>query len=200
MDLDFLLFTPPKCKYSFLDLWGEVVFIPKTRKKALPQPESLASFLNCYKATTHQDIHLSTEGALLEAKGFQLYDIESSTQESSEEEEVEKYVPCLYLGSMVNSHYLLLYFHASGEDVKLAHNLLNNLRNYLQALTLITLRSTCSPSSTPATASTRESPTRKSSRTTPSSSTTTWSRRSASSSKTSSSWGGPSGREWPCTS
>ncbi len=33
MDLDFILFTPPKIKYSFIDLWGEVVFIPKMRKK-----------------------------------------------------------------------------------------------------------------------------------------------------------------------
>jgi len=33
MDLDFILFNPPKHKYSLVDLWGEVIFIPKTRKK-----------------------------------------------------------------------------------------------------------------------------------------------------------------------
>ena len=33
MDLDFILFQPPKQKYSFLDFWGEATFIPKTVKK-----------------------------------------------------------------------------------------------------------------------------------------------------------------------
>jgi acetyl esterase/lipase len=33
---------------------------------------------------------------------------------------------------MVNSKYLLLYFHASGEDIKSAHGLLNYLRNSYQ--------------------------------------------------------------------
>ncbi len=32
MNLDFILFTPPKAKYSFLDFWGEVIFIPKYSK------------------------------------------------------------------------------------------------------------------------------------------------------------------------
>ncbi len=33
MNLDFILFSPPKIKYSFVDLWGEVIFIPKTKRK-----------------------------------------------------------------------------------------------------------------------------------------------------------------------
>lgn len=33
MDLDFILFQPPKNNYSFLDFWGEVIFVPKTRKR-----------------------------------------------------------------------------------------------------------------------------------------------------------------------
>jgi len=37
MNLDFLLFNPPKHKYSKLDLWGETIFIPKMRK---PQKET----------------------------------------------------------------------------------------------------------------------------------------------------------------
>lgn len=57
-----------------------------------------------------------------------------TTEETAEEEEVEKYIPCLYLNSMVNSKYLLLYFHASGEDIKLSHSLLNQIRNFFQVL------------------------------------------------------------------
>ncbi len=34
---------------------------------------------------------------------------------------------------MVNSKYLIMYFHASGEDIKTAHGLCNYLRNSYQA-------------------------------------------------------------------
>lgn len=64
MDLDFILFTPPKIKYSFVDLWGEVVFIPKMRKK-IREESGLTSFLNCYKASNASDIHLTIDAALL---------------------------------------------------------------------------------------------------------------------------------------
>lgn len=33
---------------------------------------------------------------------------------------------------MVNSKYLIMYFHASGEDIKTAHGLCNYLRNSYQ--------------------------------------------------------------------
>ena len=49
MDLDFILFNPPKHKYSFVDFWGEVIFVPKTRKKQ-KQEGTLAAFLNCYQS------------------------------------------------------------------------------------------------------------------------------------------------------
>lgn len=32
MNLDFILFTPPKAKYTFMDFWGQVIFIPKYKK------------------------------------------------------------------------------------------------------------------------------------------------------------------------
>jgi hypothetical protein len=34
---------------------------------------------------------------------------------------------------MVNSKYLIIYFHSSGEDIKNAHALLNYIRNSYQA-------------------------------------------------------------------
>lgn len=33
MDLDFILFNPPKSKYSLVDFWGETIFIPRMRKR-----------------------------------------------------------------------------------------------------------------------------------------------------------------------
>lgn len=70
MDLDFILFSPPKIKYSFLDFWGEVIFIPKTKRKSKEVDSLFGSFLNCYKSTTANEVHLSIDAALLETKGF----------------------------------------------------------------------------------------------------------------------------------
>lgn len=41
-------------------------------------------------------------------------------------------MPCLYLDSMVGSKYLIIYFHASGEDIKTSKGLLNYIRNSYQ--------------------------------------------------------------------
>ena len=64
MDLDFILFTPPKSKYSLVDFWGETIFIPRFRKREKNET-SLSSFLNCYKATTANEVHLTIDAALL---------------------------------------------------------------------------------------------------------------------------------------
>lgn len=56
----------------------------------------------------------------------------TNTESSHSEEELKYYIPTLYLSSMVNSKYLLVYFHSSGEDIKLSHGLLNYIRNSYQ--------------------------------------------------------------------
>ena len=63
MDLDFLLFNPPKRKYNFVDFWGETIFIPKTRKRAKGEGP-LASFLNCYQNGPLNEAHLTTEAQI----------------------------------------------------------------------------------------------------------------------------------------
>lgn len=64
MDIDFLLFNPPKRKINFVDFWGETIFVPKTRKKGKKE-KSLASFLNCYQASPLNEVHLTVDAALL---------------------------------------------------------------------------------------------------------------------------------------
>jgi hypothetical protein len=88
MDLDFILFTPPKAKYSLLDFWGETIFIPRMRKRGKNE-NSLSSFLNCYKATTTNEVHLTIDAALLEAKGTLEIDAELMTEATSNLEEEE---------------------------------------------------------------------------------------------------------------
>lgn len=54
MNLDFLLFAGPKIKYKFVDLWGEVIFIPSyspLSKLNQQKKHVLSDFVNCYKTS-----------------------------------------------------------------------------------------------------------------------------------------------------
>jgi hypothetical protein len=86
MDIDFLLFNPPKRKINFMEFWGETIFIPKMRKRGKTESK-LASFLNCYQASTVNEVHLTVDAALLESKGSLDFDTELSTDSSHAEEE-----------------------------------------------------------------------------------------------------------------
>lgn len=54
-----------------------------------------------------------------------------------EEQLPQRHIPCLFLNSMVGSKYLLVYFHASGEDIGLSRKLLDLLRNLYQVLSCL---------------------------------------------------------------
>lgn len=41
------------------------------------------------------------------------------------------HIPCLYLDSHVNSPILMIFFHGNGEDISLAYDFLNHIRNNL---------------------------------------------------------------------
>lgn len=88
MDIDFLLFNPPKRRINFVDFWGETIFVPKMRKRVKSEIP-LASFMNCYQASHLNEVHLTVDAALLESKGT--FDLETElTSESCplEDEEV----------------------------------------------------------------------------------------------------------------
>lgn len=178
-----------------MELWGETVFLPKTRKKG-KEEGPLASFLNCYQNSPLSEPSLTVDTVLVDVKGLEVQSELTVSTEKQEEECIEKHVPCLFLNSMVGSKYLLIYFHASGEDIKLSHKLLDLLRNLYQ-VPFPPRRSISSPCSTPATASTRASPAHKPSSRTHTSSTPLPHPSSASKSRTSSSWAGPSGQGSP---
>lgn len=69
MNVDFLLFNPPKVSYDFMSLWGEVIFVPK-REEVKKDRWPIASFLNCYKAHYEHEVELSLEAARLETHGI----------------------------------------------------------------------------------------------------------------------------------
>lgn len=72
MNIDFLLYTPPKVTYDVLSLWGEVVFIPK-KERCEKDKWQLVSFLNCYRPGQdhiQDEVKLSVNEAQLETNGI----------------------------------------------------------------------------------------------------------------------------------
>lgn len=133
MNLDFILFSGPKASYKFTDVWGEVIFIPSYMPKQIPKP-GLFSLTNCYTSTKAPEVYFSIDNALSDNQGlFAQEKLTITTEQSQIEEEIHHYIPTLYLNSMVESKYLLIYFHSAGEDIKQAHGLLNYMRNSYQA-------------------------------------------------------------------
>lgn len=135
MNIDFLLYNPPKMTYDPLSLWGEVIFIPKvgeSEKEKWP----LASFLNCYRGHQELEVELTLQAARLETFGIPPAEFVDSISNvlsvDTGNVEIKSSIPCLYLNSLVNSRYVILYFHSSGEDIKLSHGLANHLRNLYQ--------------------------------------------------------------------
>lgn len=64
MNIDFIVYTPPKVNYDLISLWGEVIYIPKKHKLQQNKPQMLELF-NCYRARKEGDINLSVEAARL---------------------------------------------------------------------------------------------------------------------------------------
>lgn len=59
MNPDFILFSAPKIKYTFLDVWGEVIFIPCYGPKKETHKSSFFSFANCYNAPKTSEVYFS---------------------------------------------------------------------------------------------------------------------------------------------
>jgi hypothetical protein len=81
-------------------------------------------------------VELSLEAARLETYGIPPAEVADSISTTSTADyggvEAKSSIPCLFLNSLVSSRYLILYFHSSGEDIKLSHGLANHLRNLYQ--------------------------------------------------------------------
>ena len=69
MDIDFLLFNPPKRKYNFLEFWGETIFLPKTSKKGQGKGQ-FSSFLNCYQNSPMNEQQLTIDMSVGDSKGL----------------------------------------------------------------------------------------------------------------------------------
>ena len=75
MNLDFLLFSAPKAKYSYVDFLGETIFIPTyTSHTTLAEQNSkglLSSLTNCYRAKKNEEVFYSIDAALSDQHGEQ---------------------------------------------------------------------------------------------------------------------------------
>ena len=125
MELNFLVFPAPKPSYTPYSLENEILWIP-----AFDSSEPLSPLKETQVSETpSQDLdnfnrmkYYGTLG-LLPVKTISRYENRIPIY----------YIPCLLLKpSNILSPFILIYFHGNGEDVYLAYDLLNNLRNNLQ--------------------------------------------------------------------
>lgn len=124
MELNFLVFPAPKPSYTVSSLENELIWVP--------------SYLDGWVLTTN--INETSNRNIKEKELYNRFKYYLSLglmhgQESFEakRKKISHYIPCLLLKpSNSYSPLILLYFHGNGEDVFLAYDLLNNLRNNLQ--------------------------------------------------------------------
>jgi hypothetical protein len=75
MNLDFILFNAPKRKYSFMDFWGETIFIPcyqptsQHHQRNHSLLSSLTKLSNCYRASKSTEVYFSVDNAISELNG-----------------------------------------------------------------------------------------------------------------------------------
>lgn len=92
MNLDFLLFSGPKAKYSFMDFWGEAIFIPATVSKPPASEQSskglLGSLTNCYRANKNTEVYYSIDAALSDQQGepTMINELEGTTSNSEDQQ------------------------------------------------------------------------------------------------------------------
>ena len=74
MNIDFVIYTPPKVNYDLITLWGEVVYVPRKNRDAHSKDHNVELF-NCYRAKREADVNLSLEAARMETYGVLIQDI-----------------------------------------------------------------------------------------------------------------------------
>ena len=124
MELNFLVFPAPKPSYTAENLENELLWIPVFDKSepASPLKETQESEIVKEMEMNNRFKYYGSLG-LVNTKSFL----------KSDYRQILYHIPCLLLKpSNYISPFILLYFHGNGEDVFLANDLLNNLRNNLQ--------------------------------------------------------------------
>lgn len=85
MNIDFVVYTPPKVNYDPISLWGEVIYIPR-KSSCSEDKEQMHELFNCYRARREGDVKLTIEAARLETYGIPLEDLrESHVTQASEQ-------------------------------------------------------------------------------------------------------------------
>ena len=129
MELNLLVFPAPKPSYTPDTLENEILWIPAFDTNNEP--------ISPLKATQISDISYITKDMNNRYKYYGSLGLFPNPKESRKTEIKQQiplyYIPCLLLKpSNYTSSFILIYFHGNGEDVYLAYDLLNNLRNNLQ--------------------------------------------------------------------
>jgi hypothetical protein len=134
------LFPAPKSSYSSTTCLGDLIYIPKydrdqegniiqfqkTSKETIPYVPNRSARLssqNVQGATTREVGFSEPAFKLTKVKEMRKLKTKLSLGE---------YIPCLYLPHLNGSNKILIYFHGNAEDVGLATELLNFLKDMLK--------------------------------------------------------------------
>lgn len=126
MELNFLVFPAPKPSYNAEILENELIWIPAYKEGKDPQSP-------LKKTSEVVSVIVKEEEIQSRYKYYLSLGLLNKKASIEIRKEPSYYIPCLLLRpSNSFSPFILLYFHGNGEDVFLAYDLLNNLRNNLQ--------------------------------------------------------------------
>lgn len=126
MELNFIIFPAPKPSYDSETLENELIWVPVLDSLSTQTEDNIINLMENNIKTQELTKRFKYYGSLgLLNKKY--------TNSFVNKTKPKYYIPCLLLqSSNAYSSYILIYFHGNGEDVKLSHDLLANLRNNLQ--------------------------------------------------------------------
>lgn len=113
MELNRIVFPAPQCSYSSDTYFKDIVYIPKPSKKKQPK-----------KTITKSQSFQTPSTANLTSQSLS----KLQSQMTNDSEEV---IPCMYL-PYPKATKLILFFHGNAEDIGIAFDLLNEVRNTLR--------------------------------------------------------------------
>eukprot|EP00826_Nyctotherus_ovalis_P034917 TRINITY_DN2950_c0_g1_i12.p1 TRINITY_DN2950_c0_g1~~TRINITY_DN2950_c0_g1_i12.p1 ORF type:complete len:365 (+),score=57.74 TRINITY_DN2950_c0_g1_i12:73-1167(+) len=126
MDFNSIIFPRPKPSYSAQSLFGNIIYIPKSKQFSISEIQAFRSSLSLSKQVITNQVNSPKHKQVnFIADSFKSV---SQTQDTT----IPSYIPCLFLPYNHGSTKLLLYFHGNAEDVGGTLALLDTLKSKLK--------------------------------------------------------------------
>lgn len=142
MQLNSLVFPAPKPSYTAELLTNELIWVPSTNypeKSVFPSENAaFASKKSGFSLENTRELGVFSEKSQKYATRSQENGsfLRKSEENARKSAKTVNYIPCLLLESQFNSNpeLIVLFFHGNGEDIFLAYELVEALRNTLKVI------------------------------------------------------------------